>query len=183
MKIIQLIIVAVSLIFLSCNQTPSLDKYYVTHQEKQGFMTIDVPTSILELNTNSLTETQKKAYQSVSKLNFLGFKKSESDAATFTSEKQNVIAILKDSKYQELIRFNVDDKQGMIKYTGTPNNIDEFVFFAVVESEGFIITRILGNDMNPQNIFELLRTLKEDNININADELKKIATFFDTIKK
>ncbi len=178
MKSIKLmLIVVITMAFLSCNKTESLDKYYVTHQERQGFMTIDIPTDILEINQDSLTDIQKKAYKSVSKLNFLGFKKSASDVATFIAEKEKLKKILNNTKYQELIKFSDDGKQGVVKYLGTPNAIDELILFESEDAEGFAVVRVLGTDMNPQNIFELLRSIKEKDI--NTGELKKIASFFD----
>jgi len=176
MKAIKIILAIVAFSLVSCNTSESLDKYYVTHQEKQGFMTIDVPTDILEIETSSLTATQKEAYKSVSKLNFLGFKKSKSNAATFAAEKQNIKEILSNSKYKDLITFHHEDKEGMVKYVGNSDAIDELVLFGAEDAEGFAIVRVLGNDMNPQNIFELLRSLKEQDI--NTDELKKIGNFF-----
>ena len=106
MKSIQFIFTIVIFTLVSCNTSESLDKYYVTHQEKQGFMAVDVPTSILEIDTNSLTQDQKEAYQSIAKLNFLGFKKSEANRATFTTEKQKVKKILTNTKYKSLVRFH-----------------------------------------------------------------------------
>lgn len=171
-----LVLVTASFILISCGKEISLDKYYVTHQEQQGFMVLDVPTDILEFDSKSLSENEKMAYKSVKKLNFLGFKKNDTNTVTFEVEKKNVKAILEQEKYQELIKFSNDGKSGVVMYTGDSNAIDEVILFGADEEQGFAVVRMLGDDMNPKRIYDLVRSINPSSI--EGGKLKEIANFF-----
>ena len=177
-KSIKSILVLTASIFIlaSCSKEISLDKYYVTHQEKQGFMVIDVPADILEVESKSLSKSEKKVYKSVKKLNFLGFKKNDTNVVTFEAERKNVKAILSQGKYQELIKFSNDGKSGVVLYTGEPNEIDEVILFGADVEQGFAVVRVLGDDMNPKSIYDLVRTMNPSAI--EDGKLKDIASFF-----
>ena len=88
---------------LSCNSKPSLQKYYVENQENQNFMVVDIPTSILNIKVDSLSKKQQRAYKSIEKLNFLGFKKTEDNLAIYQSERRkSEHTFLTDDAYKTL---------------------------------------------------------------------------------
>ena len=99
-------------VFISCNQGPSLQSYYVDNQETNNFTTIDLPVSVVNFDESKLTDDQKEAYKSVKRLNFLGYRLKEGNEAEFKAELTKVKAILKDDKYHELMRLgnNEDGK-------------------------------------------------------------------------
>jgi hypothetical protein len=74
MKVISFLASALSLILMSCNSEPSLQKYFVEHQEKPGFVVVDVSPSILNLDKTKLTGDQSKALASFDKMNILAIK-------------------------------------------------------------------------------------------------------------
>ena len=59
-NIITLVALVVTL--YSCNQSTSLQKYFVDNQEKANFLAVDLPANILSLDESKLTEEQKEAY-------------------------------------------------------------------------------------------------------------------------
>ena len=69
------------IVLVSCNNGPSLQTYFVDNQESADFITADIPTSVVSLDETTLSEKQKVAYNSVKRLNFLGYKKNETNAA------------------------------------------------------------------------------------------------------
>ena len=74
MKKIFFLTIALSLVVASCNSKPSLQKYFVDHQEKPGFLALDVSPSILKLDKTKLTPEQSKALASFDKMNILAYK-------------------------------------------------------------------------------------------------------------
>jgi hypothetical protein len=70
-KIIMLAILVVT--FMSCNQGPTLQTYYVDNELKPGFTSLDIPTSFVDIDKTPLTDEQKEAYEAVAKLNMLAF--------------------------------------------------------------------------------------------------------------
>ena len=61
------------LLFLGCSQEPTLQTYFVAHQEASGFMSVDIPISFLNHDEIELTDVQKEAVDSIYKLNLLAY--------------------------------------------------------------------------------------------------------------
>jgi len=166
----------ITFLFISCNNKPSLQKYYVDNQENQNFIVVDIPTSILNINITELNTNQLEAFHSIDKLNFLGYKISREDDAIYQTERAKVTKILTDNSYKTLIKYGSDKQGAVIKYLGSETEIDEIVIFGSDDTKGFGIVRILGKDINPTQIIELVEVIKKSKLNTNS--LEKIADFF-----
>ena len=59
-----------------------------------------------------------------------------------------------------------------VSFAGDENHIDEFILFAKKKESGFAVVRILGNDMNPNNILNMISLIK--NANIDMEQLKPL---------
>ena len=66
------IILSVLAIFVSCNQQKTIQTYIVEKQDKPGFMSVDLPMSLIQLNTDKAPIDVKKTYESIKKVNVLG---------------------------------------------------------------------------------------------------------------
>ena len=75
-----------SVFLTSCGNEASLQRYYVEHQEAKNFISQDFPLSMIEIDKSGFTEEQKEAYDSVDKLNFLGYKANEKDVTSYEAE-------------------------------------------------------------------------------------------------
>ena len=159
----------------SCDKGPTLQTYYVDNELKPGFSTLDIPTSFLDIEETSLTAEQKEAYNSVDKLNMLSFIVNEENRAEYELELEKVKTILKNSKYDELMRGgNITDGKFVVKIVGDPDSLDELILFGNANDRGFAIVRILGDDMNAGHLVELVMSLKD----ADFDE-KKVGEFMD----
>ena len=76
----------ICLLFLSCNSEPSLQTYYLDHQETSGFITMDFPVSLLNIDINDITESEQKAINSIQKFNVLGYSLKSGSDAVYKSE-------------------------------------------------------------------------------------------------
>jgi hypothetical protein len=163
---------------VSCDHSASLQSYFVANQETPNFISVDLPTSFVKLDETTLTETQKEAYESMDKLNMLGYQLTEDNKEEYQVELQKVQNILKDDKYQELFRAgNSKDGKVVVKYIGTDTTIDELILFGNMNDQGFAIVRILGNNMEPAKIMSLSDQIQ----NINSDE-NKVSEFMNFFK-
>ena len=157
----------VSLLLLSgCNSKPTLQKYFVENSEKKGFLSVDVSPSIINIDKTKLTAEQKTALQSFDKMNILAFKLDDKNKAQYDIESQKVMQILKDEKYQELMKVGSGKDAASVSFVGDENHIKEFILFAKKKESGFAEVRILGNDMNPNNIMNMISLLKSSNIDM-----------------
>ncbi|MCD9577410.1 DUF4252 domain-containing protein [Flavobacterium soyae] len=160
------------LTFVSCNSEPSLQKYFVENTDKKDFIALDISSTILNLDDTKLSAEQKEAINSFDKMNILAFKANDKNQVQFEAERNKVKAILKDPKYQELMKVGSGRDGASISYVGSDENIKEFIVFANRKENGFAVVRVLGNNMNPNNIITLMSVLKESKIDM--EQLKPL---------
>ncbi|MRX38264.1 DUF4252 domain-containing protein [Flavobacterium sp. LC2016-23] len=163
------------LTLISCESKPSLQKYFVENTDNKNFIALDVSPSILNLDKAKLSAAQTEALNSFDKMNILAFKANATNALEFDTERAKVKAILKDPKYQELMKFGSGKEGASISYVGTDENIEEFVVFVNKKENGFAVVRVLGKDMNPNNIMTLMSVLKQSKIDM--EQLKPLQQF------
>jgi hypothetical protein len=162
MKNILYIIILVFVIALSsCSSGPSLQQYYVTNAENPNFLSFDLPASLLNLDKVDLSETQKVTASSLKKLNILAFQKKEGNSADYKAQKATVKTILDGSDFSELMKMNTEFGKATIQLKGDDDTIDEIVIYGDNEEKGFILIRVLGDDMNPANFVQLIQAMEK----------------------
>lgn len=168
------VLAIIALITISCDEHPSLQKYYVDSNENTDFISFDIPASILSLKNENVSKEVKETLKSIKKVNFLGFQLKDSNEAEYKIEKQKIKGILKNPKYQELI--SVGGKQSFtIKFLGEDDAIDEVIVFGSDKEKGFALVRILGKDMDPSKMMLLANEIKYDG---DEGDLKGLESFF-----
>jgi hypothetical protein len=172
MRVALYIALLVSLFLTSCNNKPTLQRYFVENSEKKNFIVLDVAPSIINVDKTKLSTEQKTALASFDKLNVLAFKLDKNNKAEFESESKKVKEILKGKQYQELMKFGSGKDAASISFVGDENHINEFILYGKKEDNGFAVVRILGEDMNPNNIMNIISILKSSNVNM--DQLKPL---------
>lgn len=163
-------------LLMACSSTQSLQEYYVDNTENPNFLSFDVPASILNLEKTELTETQREAVQSLKKFNILAFKKTDTNVTEYELEKGNVRSILKNDKYTELMKMNTQYGKATVKYLGDEDAIDEVIVYGSDDSKGFALVRVLGDDMNPAHMVQLLQAIQKSDY--KGEGLDKIGELF-----
>jgi len=166
-----------ALLLIGCKSEPSLQKYFVENTENKDFIALDVSPSILKINPSKLSAAQNEALNSFKKMNVLAFKANGSNQAEFETERAKVSEILKDKKYQQLMKFGSGKEGASVSFVGDDEHIDEFVLFANKEDAGFAVVRILGEDMNPTSVVEMMSALQ--NSEMNLEQLKPLQEMFE----
>ena len=166
MRIALYIAILVSLLLSGCNSEPTLQKYFVENSEKKDFIALDVSPTIINMDKTKLTAEQKTALASFDKMNVLAFKLDKSNQKQYDIESQKVTQILKNEKYQNLMKVGSGKDGASVSFVGDDNHINEFILFAKKKENGFAVIRILGNDMNPNNIMSMISLLKSSNIDL-----------------
>ncbi len=172
MKLIYFTAMLASLLLLSCNSEPSLQKYFVEKSEDKDFVALDVSPSIINVDKAKLTAEQKTALESFDKMNILAFKLDDKNQAAYEVESKKLTQILKGKEYQELMKVGSGKDGASISFVGDEDDIDEFILFGKRKDNGFAVVRILGNDMNPNNIMNMISILQS--ANIDMDQLKPL---------
>ena len=137
MKITFYIAILVSLLLTSCTSEHTLQKYFVESSEKKDFVALDISPSIINIDKTKLTVEQKTALGSFDKMNVLAFKLDATNKAEYDVESQKVTQILKNEKYQELMKVGSGKDAASVSFVGDENHINEFILFAKKKENGF----------------------------------------------
>tara|TARA_B100000780_G_C20843529_1_gene335228 strand:- start:102 stop:638 length:537 start_codon:yes stop_codon:yes gene_type:complete len=160
--VIFLSVVLLNSLFVSCNKQQSLQSYLIESQEKEGFMSVDVPLSFIQLKTEGVPEEIKESYKSIRKVNLAGLPYKNNEEA-YEIEKTLLSSILKNSNsYKSLMRMDVKGMKLAIYCNGDSDSIDEVIAFGHSKEVGVGVARILGKNMNPGKIMEMIEYLKID---------------------
>ena len=178
MKSISVVAILASFFLTSCNQDPTLQKYFVENTDDKNFISLDISPKILKVDKTKLSAKQSEALQSFDKMNILAFKLNDSNRSQFETQRAKVEKILKDEKYQQLIKFGSGKEGASVSFVGDDEHIDEFVLFANNKENGFAVIRILGDDMNPTGIMTMMSVLQ--NANVDLEQLKPLQQMFET---
>ena len=170
------IVLVMGLVLTSCNSGPSLQEYYVDNNENPNFMSFDLPASILNIPLAELNDKQKAAINSLNKLNILAFKRTDANSAEYEVEQKKVKAILENNKYTELMKMKTDFGNAKVQYLGDEDAIDEVIVFGNDASKGFALIRVLGDDMNPAHLVQLLQAVEKSDY--NGEGLERLGEFF-----
>jgi hypothetical protein len=170
----KILILALSVVlFLSCENKSTLQKYFVKNSESSNFITLDLTSNILKTDKIALTETDKEALNSFEKMNILAYKSDSTAIVQYENEIKEVKSILKDESYQQLMKVGNGLDGASVYFVGNDDeHIEEFVVLAGKKENGFAVIRVLGNDMNPTHIMNMMNLLQKANIDI--DQLKPL---------
>lgn len=172
MKTIYGIALLFSLFLISCNAEPTLQKYFVENTENKNFVALDVSPDILNVDKTKLSVAQTTALKSFDKMNVLAFKLNEINKVEFEMERAKINLILKDKKYQQLMKFGSGKEGASVSFVGTDEHIEEFVFYANKKENGFAVVRVLGKDMNPTSVMTMMSILQQSKIDL--EQLKPL---------
>lgn len=159
--IISAIYLTLLLTLVACSSTQSLQEYYVDNSENPNFLSIDLPVSLLNVDKADLSQEQRSALESLRKLNVLAFKKTDENTAEFQTEKAKVKSILKNTEFNELMKMNTSYGRATITYLGDDEAIDEVVIYGHNDAKGFVLVRVLGDNMNPTKIAQFMQALQK----------------------
>lgn len=169
--LIQSALVFLAVITLaSCSNKQSLQEYYVDNQENSDFVLVDVPASLLSGDLGLLNEEQRAVFKTIRKVNIMAYPVKESTAIGFASEKTKLIAILAGDDYEELMSANSDQGNMRLYFKGEEEAIDEVIFFVSEDTKGFVLARLLGDDMNISDMMKLAQSLEAANIDVSQFE-------------
>lgn len=168
----SLILFLCSLFLISCNNEPSLQRYFVAHAEDPNFINVDISPSILNVDQSLLSAEEVKAFKSFDKMNILAFNLNAENASIYESEKEKIKAILKEEKYQSLMKFNSGMQGVSVSYLGTEEKVDEIIFYARSAEAGFAVVRILGNNITPTDMMQFATILQKSKIDL--EQLKPL---------
>jgi hypothetical protein len=166
------IVVVATLLIWSCENKPTLQKYFVENTESAEFIAVDLAPSLINTEKVALSSSEKEALKSFEKMNILAFKSDSSSISNYDTKIKEVKTILNDKTYQQLMKVGSGNDGAAVYFVGDDEHISEFVLLANRKENGFAVIRILGDDMNPTHIVNMLSLLQKSEMNL--EQLKPL---------
>lgn len=162
---------------ISCSNDKSLQRYLVDKQDDDKFMKIDLATSLLQGDDANFTPEEQEVLNSVQKINVVAYPLKGGNRADYETERNKLQEILADEKYQTLMKMGSNKSGATLKYVGEEEAIDEFIVFASDDTKGFAVFRLIGDNMEPDNLMKLMSSI--DRGDVDVSQLKSLGGMFD----
>ncbi|MEN8745876.1 MAG: DUF4252 domain-containing protein [Polaribacter sp.] len=162
------------LIVSACDHQKSLQAYIVNSSEKQGFMYGDLPVGLMLTPKEDASEAVKETIKSIKKMNVVFFKKTKENAADYEIEKSKLKNIFTNKTYKTLGVFKTKGMNMKLYYTGQTDQINEVIAFGYGKKVGVGVARLLGKNMNPARIMEMMNNIQLDTNMIQQGQFKTI---------
>ena len=171
------LILFISLLFVlvsACKNEKSLQAYIIDSSEKEAFMYGDLPVGLMLTPKENASDEVKETVKSIKKINAVFLKKTKENDAAIETEKSKLKSIFTNKTYKTLDSFKAKGMHMKLYYTGGTDHIDEVIAFGYSKDVGVGIARLLGKNMNPARIMEMMNSIKLDADMINLGQFKAI---------
>ena len=154
-----------------------MQRYLVDRQDDDMFLKIDIAASLLQADSNSMKQEEKEILATVKKINVVAFKLTDDNEAQYDEKMEELKNIINQDQYKTLMKFGSKKKGATLKYFGEEDAIDEIIVFASDDEKGFALFRLLGENMRPDQMIQLLNSI--ENGDLDASKLSSIGQLFD----
>jgi|TARA_R110002012_G_scaffold109650_5_gene253733 hypothetical protein len=168
-------IALIALVFTSCKKENSIQTFFVEHQERPDYSVVDVSSTLLDLDENTLTKQEKEAYDSLDKLQVLMYRATDSTQSDYETELKAIKKVFKNEDYPELMAFSDNGMNFKIHTIGEEEKVDEILILANSSQMGFAAIRVIGDDMSATKMATLVSKLQ--NLDSSNNKLKGIIDF------
>ena len=169
-KLSVLLVLSVFTVTSCSSDKKSLQEYYVDNQENNDFVLVDVPASLISGSSAFLTKEQNEVLETIRKINIMAYPIKDATSINYQGEKTKLMGILAGDDYEELMKANSDEGSIRLYFKGEEEAIDEVIFFGAEDSKGFILARLLGDDMNISNMMKLAQSMETSDIDVSQFE-------------
>ena len=102
-KALYLMTMLAGIIFMSCEQGPSLQKYFVEKMDDSSFLIVNLPINIDSLFQKDISTEDRLVAASIKKLNLLFYRINKSKKIEYKEEVNRLKSILASKRYQHLM--------------------------------------------------------------------------------
>jgi hypothetical protein len=164
------------LLFLGCSSEISLQEYFVSKSEDGRFLLVNIPTSALGIAQQSLTQSDQEVLSSFHKLNILAYKVDPENPEFMDNELTTIRSIIDAGPFEELMTINDSRFSGKVIVVGEDIHLEEVVFFGQSPKAGFVLVRVLGNQMTSEKVAKMTKLIQKENI--DAEAFAGLRSFF-----
>jgi len=172
-KITLGLVIMTSLLF-SCKNKLSLQQFFVEQQEVQDVISFDLSSSLLAAAKNLQSEDEINTLKSLKKINILAYQIKDSTNDKYKEDIKRVKEVLNQDEYAELMRYGKGSQGAKVYLVDDGEKINEIIIFANDKEKGWLLVRVLGNDMKPEKIMQLVKNIDFDKNDFDLSKLKDI---------
>jgi len=166
--------ILVAFLLVSC-QTNTLQTYMIDSKEDENFISLDFSLKTFVDNFDDLPEDQKELFKDVNKVNFLAFKKNGSNDMEYKTKQTELSTILSSQfKDNQLMAINSDGMQVQMYADNLESTVEEIIVYANAEEQGFMVVRLLGDDLNPANFYKMMKMSDDMSFDSIEDLIKNM---------
>lgn len=159
----------------SCKNEKSLQQYLVNISEKEGFISGDLPIGSLLSAKAGVSDEVRETIKSIKKVNVAFLQKTDENNAAYETEKATLKNIFTNNDtYKNLMSMKAKGMNVKVYYTGETASINEVIAFGYSKEKGVGVARLLGKNMNPTKIIEMLNSVKVDDENNSLKQFSKM---------
>ena len=167
-----------SLVFLvlfasACKNEKSLQSYLVESSGRDGFFTGDLPVSSILSVKADVSDEIKETMKSIKKINVAFLRKTDDNSTTYEVEIGTLKNIFTSEDYKTLGSIKAKGMNMKVYYIGNTDSLDEVIVFGYSKEAGVGVARLLGENMNPVKIIEMMNS-----VNMDASNLESFSTIF-----
>lgn len=166
-----------ALTLFSCSNEQSLQRYLVDRQDDDAFLKVDIAASLLQADSDNLSQEEKDILATVKKINVVAYPIKGENAADYEIKRQELKDIIDQKQYKTLMKYGSNKQGAILKYLGEEDAIDEIIVFASDDEKGFALFRLLGDKMEPAKMMKLMNAIEKGDVDIS--KLKSIGSIFD----
>lgn len=169
-------VMALMLIVLSCKNEGSIQTYFVEHQDLPEYKALDISPKMIDFSKAPLNSEQKETLNTLEKFHVLLYRIANENTEAYTVELEKAKGVFKNEKYNELMEFSSNGNKFRINTIGADDAVDEILVLMSSKDLGFAVVRVLGDEMNPENMVKLANELQSSEF--DESQLDDIMDFF-----
>lgn len=171
-------LVLITGLILSCSNQQSIQEFIIQEQDKPEIWSLDLSTRLIADQYEVTDQIDQEVLKKVRKINLIALplKDSVGNASIidkYSTDNQHIKDILKQDKYQELFRFGKASQGFRVYSVGKGDRLDEIIIFGNDHDAGWLILRILGDDMQPKDIVKAFQNIDLSETDFNIDDFIK----------
>ena len=163
----------------SCSNQKSLQQYLVDKQEDDRYIKVDIAASLLQSDSAKFTLEQEEILKTIKKVNVVAYPVKGDNAEGYPVEKAELKEILKQDQYKVLMKMGSNTSGMTLQYLGEEDAIDEVIVFASDDAKGFAVFRLLGEDMQLDQMMKLMTSIDQGDVDVS--QLSGIGELFSDI--
>jgi len=163
----------------SCSNKKSLQQYLVDKQEDERYIKLDIAASLLQSDSADYTLEQEEILKTIKKVNVVAYPVKGDNAGDYPGEKAELKDILNQDRYKTLMKMGSNTSGMTLQYMGEEDAIDEVIVFASDDEKGFAVFRLLGEDMQLDQMMKLMTSIDKGDVDVG--QLSGIGDLFSNL--